>query len=155
MERSNDQPFPLPANTDPFNYAPSNEQAAWFAIVYTAACIDGQFSEEEREAFCQLLSAKQLYQGHEIVDCFQELLKVKDQLAPKEIIRAAARLVSPEQAATLFCLATETLLPKGYLTHPEEELLDYIGQELALDRATTGKIKEVLLIKNKGNWNIQ
>lgn len=155
MERSNDQPFPLPANTDPFNYAPSNEQAAWFAIVYTAACIDGTLSEEEREALCQLIGSKQLYRGHEIVDYFNELLKVKDQLEPKEIIRAAARLVDPEQAATLFCMVTETLLPKGYLTRQEEELLGYIGRELALDSTTTDKIIEVLLIKNKGNWNFQ
>lgn len=144
-----------PAGTGPFVYAPSNEQAAWFAIVYTAACIDGIISDEERDALAKLIGSKELYRGHEILDYYYELMKVKDRLDAREIIRAAAPLVSPEMAPTLFCLAAETLLTKGCLTPQEEELLHFIGEELDLDGRLAGRIMEVLTIKNRGNWRFE
>ncbi len=137
--------------TVPTSYAPSNEQAAWFAIVHTAANMQGIISAETRETFCKLIASKQFFRGHEILDYFYELMEVKDELESKEIIRRAAKLISPEHAPTLFSIVTETLLAKGYLTEQEEDLLDYIGRKLHLDNNTTSKIKEVLFLKNKGN----
>ena len=133
-------------------YTPSNEQAAWLAMAYTAASIHGDISEEARATLCKLLAAKQMYRGHEMVDYFIEIWKVKDQLPPKEIIRQAARLVKQEQAPTLFCIITDILLTKGYLTHQEENLLDYISVMLTLDSKTANTILDVLLLKNKGNY---
>ncbi len=144
---------PLPTPTEPDNYTPSNEQAAWLAIAYTAACWHEPISQDAREAFCRLIASKELYRGHEILDYFFELLAVKDHLKPHEIIRLAAKQVSPEHAPTLFSIVTETLLTKGYLNPEEEDLLAYIGQQLQLDPALTDKITEVLLLKNKWNCN--
>jgi hypothetical protein len=135
----------------PYDYTPTNEQAAWFAIAYTAACIHGDITEEGRAAFCKLITSKELFRGHEILDYLFEIMDVKDELEPKEIIRRAATLVSREHAPTLFCIVTETLLAKGYLTAEEEDLLDYIGKKLALDSRITSKIIEVIRLKNKGN----
>jgi hypothetical protein len=137
--------------TVPYDYAPSNEQAAWFAIVYTAACINGEISVDARETFCKLIASKELFRGHELLDYFYEFREVKDNLEPKEIIHQAAKLVNPEQAPTLFCIVAETLLAKGYLTEQEDDLLDFIGERLSLDKAVTSKIMEVLLLKNAGN----
>ncbi len=86
-----------------------------------------------------------------MVDYFLEVWKVKDQLSPKEIIRLAAKRIKQEHAPTLFCIITDILLTKGYLTQKEENLLDYISVMLSLDTKTTNTILEVLLIKNKGN----
>lgn len=132
-------------------YTPSNEQAAWLAMAYTAASIHGNIAEEAREALCQLLAAKQLYRGHEMVEYFQEIWRVKDQVPPREIIRVAARQVKPENAPTLFCIITDILLTKGYLTPLEANLLDYISVMLSLDDQTASTILHVLQVKNKGN----
>jgi len=141
----------LVTRTAPGIFAPSNEQAAWLAMAYTAATIHGDIAEETREALCKLLASKQMYRGHEMVEYFQEVWKVKDQVPPKEIIRQAARRINPEHAPTLFCIITDILLTKGYLTKQEENLLDYISVMLSLDTKTTNTILEVLFIKNKGN----
>lgn len=138
----------LPTLTMPFKYEPSNEQAAWFAIVHTAANMKGYISEEARETFCKLIACNELFKGHELVNYFYELMEAGDGVPPKEIIRQAAKLVSPEHAPTLFCIVTETLLAKGYLTGQEEELLDFTSQQLSLDEALTSKIVDVLLLKN-------
>lgn len=145
------QSSPLATRTAPSVYAPSNEQAAWLAMAYTAASIHGDIAEEAREALCKLLAAKQMYRGHEMVDYFKEVWKVKDHLPPKEIIRQAAKRVNQDHAPTLFCIITDILLTKGYLTRQEENLLDYISVMLSLDTKTSNTILEVLLIKNKGN----
>ena len=136
----------------PFNYIPSNEHAAWFAIAYTVACINGDISEEARKTFCKLITSKSFFSGHQTLDYFFELKRISDLLPPKEIIRAAARLINTENAPTLFCIIVEILLTKGYLTRKEESILDYLSLRLALDDNLTDKITEVLLIKNKGNW---
>lgn len=135
----------------PYDYVPSNEQAAWFAITYTAAHINGDIAQESRETFCKLITSKELFRGHEILNYYYELMEVKDDLQPQEIIRQAAKLIKQAHAPTLFCLVTETLLAKGYLTEKEEDILNYIGRKLYLDNDTTDKIKEVILLKNK--WN--
>ena len=135
----------------PHDYTPTNEQAAWFAIAYTAACIHGDITEEGRAAFCKLITSKELFRGHEVLDYFYETRDIKDELKPKDIIERSAKLVSREHAPTLFCIVTEILFVKGYLTEQEEELLEYIGKKLALDRTTTNKIIEVIRLKNKGN----
>ncbi|MCU7549385.1 hypothetical protein OCK74_09685 [Chitinophagaceae bacterium LB-8] len=137
--------------TGSYGYSPSNEQAAWFAIVFTAANIHGEISQEAKETFSKLITSKVLFRGHEILDYYSELMEIQDELAPKEIIKKAAKLVSPEHAPTLFCMVTETLLGKGYLTEKEEDILNFIGIKLLLDRATTDKIMDVILLKNK--WN--
>jgi hypothetical protein len=137
--------------TAPYNYAPTNEQAAWFAIVYTAANINGVIGDEARETFCKLIVSKELFRGHEILDYLQEIMKVKDELEPKEIIRRAAKLINPDQAPTLFCMVTETLFAKGYLTEKEEDIINYIGNKLSLHGTTTSKIIEVIQLKNQGN----
>jgi hypothetical protein len=139
------------ALTVPYVYVPSNEQAAWLAIVYTAACMHGPISQQARETFCRLIASKELFRGHELLDYFNEVREVQEELEPKEIIRHAAKSISPEHAPTLFSIVTETLLSKGYLTSQEEDLLDYIGRNLRLDSTITRKIIEVLLLKNK--WN--
>lgn len=146
------QPSPPATRTASVTYSPSNEQAAWFAIAYTAATIHGYISEEAREALCKMLASKQMYRGHELVDYFKEVWKVRDQVSPKEIIRQAAKRINQEHAPTLFCIITDILLTKGYLTKQEENLLDYISVMLSLDTKTTNTILEVLLTKNKGNY---
>jgi hypothetical protein len=151
MNKLYDQTSTYQTLVAPYDYVPSNEQAAWFAIIYTAAHIRGDISQEARETFSRLITSKEQFRGHEILDYYYELMEVKDYLEPKEIIRQAAELVSPEHAPTLFCMVTETLLAKGYLTGEEEDILNYIGRKLYLDRDTTSKIKEVILLKNK--WN--
>lgn len=146
------QPTPTLTPTVPYIYVPSNEHAAWFAIAYTAACINGDISEEARKTFCKLITSKSFFSGHDTLDYFLELRRIKDLLPPKEIIRTAARLINPENAPTLFCIIVEILLTKGYLTKKEENLLDYLSLRLALDNDLSDKITEVLLIKNKRNW---
>jgi hypothetical protein len=137
----------------PIEYAPSNEQAAWFAIAYTASCMNGAISNESREVFCKLITSKELYRGHEILDYYYEFMEVKDNFEPKEIIQKAAQLVNPEHAPTLFCIVTEILLAKGSFTEQEEDILEFIGKELGLDTETADKIREVLLLKYKWDFN--
>ncbi len=139
----------------PHSYAPTNEQAAWFAIAYTAACIEGDITEESREALCKLIACKEFYRGHEIIDYFYELMEVQDELEAKEIIHEASKMVSPENAPTLFCIVTETLLAKGFFTQKEKDVLEFIGRELDLDKTITSQIINVLQLKNKGNYCYQ
>jgi hypothetical protein len=154
MKQFYDQPI-LSTSTVavPVEYAPSNEQAAWFAIAYTAACINGVIPNESREVFCKLITSKELYRGHEILDYYYEYMEVKDNLTPKEIIKRAAQKINPEHAPTLFCIVTETLLAKGSLTEQEEDILNYIGRKLRLETEIADKIKEVLILKYKWNFN--
>lgn len=151
MKQFYDQTSSYSELTDVYDYSPSNEQAAWFAIVYSTAHIGGEISQETRETFCKLITSKELFRGHEIINYYFELMAVKDELSPKAIIRQAAKLVHPEHAATLFCLVTETMLAKGYLTEKEEDILHYIGRKLSMERTTVDKIVEVFQLKNK--WN--
>ena len=78
------------ALTVPYVYVPSNEQTAWLAIVYTAACMHGPISQQARETFCRLIATKELFRGHELLDYFNEVREVQEELEPKEIIRHAA-----------------------------------------------------------------
>jgi hypothetical protein len=132
-------------------YTPSTEQAAWFAIVYTAVTMDGMIRDPEREALCKLLVNKKMYTGHEIIDCYFEAVRAKETTGTKEIIRRAAKLVNAEDAPTLFCIVAETLLAGRSLNEKEEDILEHIRRSLKIDEDLTRQIIEVILIKNKGN----
>lgn len=135
-----------------FSYTPSSQQAAWFAIIYSAAYTDGKVSNEETSVYIKLLERKSLFKGHQILDYFYEVAPLLEKVSPRYIIDEAVKQIPPEEAPTLFCLVAETLLTEGILKETEKEILAYIQQALLIDAALAASITEVMLIKNKGNY---
>lgn len=140
------------STTTSLAYTPTNEQAAWFAIVYAAASVSGTISDVGRETFCKLLTSKEMYKGHEIIDYFFEFMQIRDHFSTKEIIQQAAKKVNLQEAPALFCITAETLLAKGYLLNEEKEILDFTARILSIDKTISAKIIEVLLLRGKGNY---
>ncbi len=136
------------------NYSPSNEQAAWFAIVYSAAYIDGKVSDKENTSYIKLLEMKELFKGHRVLDYFYEVGPVMEKISAIDVIDEAAKKIDPNNAPTLFCIVAETILTEGVLTEKEEEILEYIRRALAVDANLASKTIEIMLIKNKGNLKI-
>jgi uncharacterized tellurite resistance protein B-like protein len=64
------------------------------------------------------------------------------------VIRAAAREIPARLRPAAFAVAADLVLADGKLERVERTFLQRLGQELRLDRDTTGRILAVMLIKN-------
>jgi hypothetical protein len=132
-------------------FTPSNEQAAWVSIVYASASIDGEVSDIERDAFCQLLLFKALFRGHDLMEYFREVIGALSKFTPKQIIDGSIAFIGKDNRATLFCIVTETLLSDNIIRNEENELLEYLAKALELDEQVATMIIEVMMIRNSGN----
>ena len=66
-------------------------------------------------------------------------------------IAACCERIKEEDKETVFALALEILLSDGLLGEEEKNVIEVLSKQLKIDSEMTGKIIEVIFLKNKGN----
>ncbi len=94
---------------------------------------------------------KKLFNGHDVIDYFNEVAAALKRISPKEIIYAAAAEVAHDDGPTIFCMIAEVLLSDNVLESNEKEILEHLAIALDIPEGLAMKIIDVMMIRNKGN----
>lgn len=131
---------------------PQNEQEAWIAIAYACLMTDRKktsFSEIER--FCHLLLIKSHFKGHNTIAYIQKCEHIHALIGSEQLIERCSTKISENNKATLFALVVDMLLIRGALNPMQKKIIDFLANQLKLDKVLSASIKKIMLIKNKGN----
>jgi uncharacterized tellurite resistance protein B-like protein len=125
---------------------------AFAAILLAAARADGSVTSPEATRLEDILASMRLYRDcdrdalHPLV---QQLIDLLTERGDPVIVHAAAAAIPPDLKASVMALATDIVLADGVIRSGERQFLDELQQELSLDDEITGKIFDVMVIKNR------
>jgi uncharacterized tellurite resistance protein B-like protein len=125
---------------------------AFAAILLAAARADGSVTSPEAARLEDILASMRLYRDCDrdaLQPLVQQLIDLLIERGDPVIVHAAAAAVPPDLKASVMALATDIVLADGVIRSGERQFLDGLQQELSLDDEITGKIFDVMVIKNR------
>ena len=129
----------------------TTELEAWFGILYSCISADKQITENETKILTRIIHSKQKFAGVDLATLFLKSFDLKKQLGQLTFISGCCEQIMDEDKNMLFALALEVLLADGVLEEEEKNLIEIISNSLKIDSKMSGKIIEVIFLKNKGN----
>lgn len=125
---------------------------AFTAILLAAARADGSVTSAEADRLEDILLSLRLYRDCDrngLQPLVQELIDLLTERGDPVIVHTAAAAVPADLRASVMALATDIVLADGRIRTRERQFLDELQQELGLDDEVTGKIFDVMMIKNR------
>jgi tellurite resistance protein len=126
---------------------------AFVALLIAGARSDGSVSPHEANQIEHVVSMMNLFRGSTLEARHTIFMTAADRIKEQgtdHVVREAVRAIPKELAATTFALAVDLMLSDGRLTTREQRFADELRVALDVDREMTGKIVDVLTIKNAG-----
>lgn len=133
------------------NYRPESDYEAWIGILYACIAADGDDSDTEIEALSRMIAYKQKFSRVDILPLYEKVEDINKQIGGLALVEACAKVVDENDKNTLFAMAVEIVLADGILDDEEEKTIEFIAQQMNIDKKLVDKIVEVMLIRNKGN----
>jgi uncharacterized membrane protein YebE (DUF533 family) len=131
---------------------PLSAGEAFAAILLAAARADGSVTAAEADRLEGILAGMRLYRDCDrssLQPLVEQLFDLLAQRGDPVIVHAAASAVPPELKASVMALAADIVLADGGIRSGERQFLDDLQRELELDDEITGKIFDVMIIKNQ------
>jgi uncharacterized tellurite resistance protein B-like protein len=125
---------------------------AFAAILLAAARADGSVTAVEADRIEGILASMRLYRDCDrsaLQPLVEQLFDLLAQRGDPVIVHAAASAVPPELKPAVMALAADIVLADGVIRRAERQFLDDLQHELSLDDEITGKIFDVMVIKNR------
>ena len=129
----------------------TSELEAWVGILYSCISADNQIKDSETASLSKLLYSKEKFAGVDIAPLYAKSYHLKMDLGQIKYIAACCERIKEEDKETVFALALEILLSDGLLGEEEKNVIEVLSKQLKIDSEMTGKIIEVIFLKNKGN----
>ncbi|MBO3464054.1 tellurite resistance TerB family protein [Aetokthonos hydrillicola Thurmond2011] len=126
---------------------------AFAAITLAAIAADGYLTDDEIQIMVASLSRMHLFRSYpsEVLrKMFDKLSGMIKRLEFDAFVKTAISSLPHELHDTAFAVATDLILADGEVTEEEENLLNYLWNNLGISDETAHSIVNAMIIKNKG-----
>lgn len=128
----------------------TDEKEAFVSILLSCVAADGELAQEEANSLIITLATREMFKGSNPGNLVKKAAdNLKKLGSPSALAQAAIPAISAEKKASAFVYAVDIILADGRVTKEEEEILDFLKQNLSIDDSTASKVVEVLIMKNK------
>lgn len=134
-----------------FEYTPDSEQEGWTAILYSIIAADGEVKDVEIDNVCDILSDKNFFEHYDITDLYRLVSEAHKKTGGKEMIEKACGVITEENKACVLALAADLVLSDGHKSEEEEDLSNYLAEQLNIEASIAKNIFDVISWKNKYN----
>ena len=129
-----------------------NKNEAFAAVAVAAIAADGTITQDEINRTAMNLAAVPLFRTYDLREMGGVLNKVAVTIKRRgaaAVMPAAKAALSKEQAEQAFFLAADLVLSDGTVEKEERTFLEDLRAALGVEEATSLKIVEVVVIKNR------